>query len=217
MMRFFLALCVFASLARAEDIFAWYPLQVGNQWIYDWESRNGNQRDPDISRWTTIVTVKQHIKTAEGVVIVRELALQGEVNAGWIDRRFGSAYLVRNDCLYPLYELWDAQKQAFTPKFRGSIEDISPDFCFPLEIGARWKGGSDWPWVIEGIGPVQGGPALAKFSSAIRLVQQWTSGPLYVWFQKGVGVVSQWSWHNGTYTESTGALVRFVPSAQAPR
>ena len=217
MWHWLVAFCLFSFPAGAQDVLSWYPLQVGNRWVYEWESRAGDPHTPHVARWTAIVSVKQHVRTPEGLVIVRELVFEGEANAGFVGRRLSAPYLVRNNCLYPLFESWDAQKQTFTRQFREYIEQISADLCSPLQVGRRWKGTADWPWLVEGNGPAKNGPQLGIPASAIRLVQEWTAGPLYVWFQQDVGPVAQWSRHNGTYTESLGLLRRFVPAGSAPQ
>ncbi len=81
------------------------------------------------------------------------------------------------------------------------LAQSSPDYCFPLDAAAHWQTGGDWPWRVDGRGPLRRGPQDVP-PDAIRVVQETTGGPNYYWFEKGVGPVASWTWHNGTYTET---------------
>jgi hypothetical protein len=201
-----LCLWLLASWVPAADVFSWYPLQVGRRWVYDCVSKGGDPRKPDVWRWTALITIKGHLATKEGLVILRSVRLQGTPNppAGWAWQR--GPLLVRGACVYPLYgEAWDEQTRSFKPGFDAYIRQISPAFCFPLETGAGWKGDGDWPWIVEGRGASDGNPQDVP-ADAFRLRSQQSGSTEWVWFQKGVGPVAWRSWHNGTYTEGLSTL-----------
>jgi hypothetical protein len=207
-----LLLCIFfglsANVIGAADALSWLPLQVGHRWVYDCVSKNGDIRNPEVSRWTATITVRKQIPTNEGLVVVRSVTIEGAPNpsGGWPWDKV--PLLVRGDCVYPLYpEGWDMRKRAFTPGFSAYIKHISPMFCFPLRTGATWKGAGDWAWIVEGTGPIsQGSRHIA--ADAFRLKSQQSGSTDYVWFRAGVGPVASWSWHNGTYTEGFEKLRR---------
>jgi hypothetical protein len=47
-----------ASILPAADVFSDFPLQVGNEWTYEHEDLSGDRAHPDVSRWTTVTTVR---------------------------------------------------------------------------------------------------------------------------------------------------------------
>src|SRR5216683_7967803 len=133
MSRVLLWLLLVANAIGAADPLSWLPLQVGHRWVYDCVSKNGDIRNPEVSRWTATITVREQIPTNEGLVVVRSVTLDRAPNppGGWPWAKV--PLLVRGDCVYPLYpEGWDMQKRAFTPEFSAYIKQISPMFCFPL-------------------------------------------------------------------------------------
>lgn len=201
MRRVLLWLLLAANVFGAADPLSWLPLQVGHRWVYDCVSKSGHVRNPEVSRWTATITVRERIPTKEGLVVIRSVALDGAPNppGGWPWAYF--PLLVRGNCVYGLYpEAWDMQKRTFTPGFSVYLKQSSPMFCFPLRTGATWKGTGDWAWTVEGTGPTPRGPRNIA-ADAIRLKSQQSGSTVYVWFRRGIGTVASWSWHNGTYTE----------------
>jgi hypothetical protein len=70
----FIALGVFPVVASAqEDPLAWFPLQVGNRWVYEYEWKSGDRNRPDVDRWTTEQTITGWMTIPEGLVVLREL------------------------------------------------------------------------------------------------------------------------------------------------
>jgi hypothetical protein len=206
-MRALFGVLLLAPLAGSADLIEWFPLRPGARWVYDCESRNGDRRHPIVDRWRETVTVTAHLQTPEGLVILRDFAITGHANprAGFPWNRV--PVLWRGNCLYPLYpEMWDASRRSFTLAFSTMLAQLSPDVCFPLDPGAYWKSGADWGWRVDGRGPLARGPQDVP-SGAIRIVQETSAGPNYFWYEKGVGPVAAWSWHNGTYTEQLEKLV----------
>jgi hypothetical protein len=201
MSRVLLLLLFSARTVAAADPQSWFPLNLGHLWVYDCVSKSGNVRNPDASRWTATITVREQIPTNEGLVVLREVTLDGTPNppGGW--RWHNVPLLVRGDCVYPLYpEAWNQQSRVFTPEFSTYIKQVSPMFCFPLQTGATWKGTGDWAWAVAGTGPGPRGPQDIA-ADVFRLTSQQSADTVYVWFRPGVGPVASWSWHNGTYTE----------------
>jgi hypothetical protein len=41
----------------AADPLSWFPLKVGHRWVYDCVSKNGDIRNPEVSRWTETITL----------------------------------------------------------------------------------------------------------------------------------------------------------------
>jgi len=208
MSRIFLWLLLGLNAVGANQPLSWFPLRVGHRWVYDCVSKHGDIRHPSVSRWTATITVREQIPTKEGLVVLRTVTLDGAPNppGGWLGASV--PLLMRGDCVYPLYrEGWDMQKRAFTPGFSGYIKEISPMFCFPLRMGATWKGTGDWGWTVEGTGPISRGPQDIP-ADAFRLKSQQSGSTMYVWFLPDVGPVASWFWHNGTYTEGFEKLRR---------
>jgi hypothetical protein len=237
--RIGIALCGFPILASAqEDPFAWFPLQVGTRWVYEHEAKSGDRNHPDVDRWTTEETITGWVTIPEGLVVLREAKQLGNANEktttvpvtgpngklryvqqpGYNRGLWPSGerepYLVHGNCIYDVIGGgWDGQRQELRPEYRKYLSDaeISPDFCFPLQVGRRW-GNNDIPWRVESAREGVGSFLAPEYSGAIHIFSDhFGSGGLEdVWFQKGVGVVGEHYLHNGTYDEFTTKLVSFV-------
>src|SRR5260370_21245326 len=112
-----------ANVIDAADPLSWIPLQIGSRWIYDCVSKTGDMRNPEVSRGTATIAVRERIPTNQGLVVLRSVTLHGAPNppGGW--RWAKAPLLVRGDCVYPLYgEAWNIQKRAFTPEFSAYIK-----------------------------------------------------------------------------------------------
>jgi hypothetical protein len=231
------ALCAFSMVASAQDDpRAWFPLQVGSRWVYDHESKSGDRSQPDVDRWTTEETVTGWVTIREGVVVLRDVKLQSngteqivtarviapngqpryvqqEGNHGYLIARDREPYLVHGDCIYAIGGGWDGQRQDLRPEYRKYLSDaeVSPDFCFPLQMGREW-GNNDIPWRVEPAREGVGAFLPAEYAGAIHFASSHfgSGGWEDVWFQKGVGVVAEHYIHNGTYDEYTKKLVSFV-------
>jgi hypothetical protein len=235
--RLAIALCVFLMVASAqEDPLAWFPLRVGTRWVYEHEAKSGDRNRPSVDRWRSLETITGWVTIREGLVVLREVKQQGNptepttttrvitpngqlryvqqpaYNRGVVDARAREPYLVRGNCIYAIGGAWDSQRQQLRSDYRRYLSEgaVSPDFCFPLEIG-REGGNNDIPWRIEparaGVGsflPTEDEGAIHIFSSHFG-----SGGWEDVWFQKGVGVVGEHYTHNGTYDEHTKKLISF--------
>jgi hypothetical protein len=233
-----IALCAFSIVARAqENPLTWFPLQVGSRWVYEHEWKSGDWNRPAVERWSTEETVTGWATIPEGIVVLRDVkdrvsadeqgvthrivAPNGSVRqvhrqdgsrGGYLVARARYPYLIRGNCVYPIGDGWDPQKQDLRPEFRKYLSDgsVSPDFCFPLQTGREW-GNNDIPWRVE---PAREGVKAflpAQYSDAIHIFSNhFGSGGLEdVWFQKGIGVVGEHYIHDGTYDEYTKKLVSF--------
>jgi hypothetical protein len=206
MRRLLACVLLWTPWLAGDDISSWYPLEVGHRWVYDCVAKDGDRRKPDVWRWTATVTIDEHIPTGEGLVVIRSMKLEGTPNPpkGWGWQSL--PLLLRGECVYELHpEAWDHAKRIFTPEFANYIKEISPMFCFPLRVGASWKGTGDWTWTVGGTGLTPNGPP-GIVSDAFRLRSEQSGSTVYVWFRKGAGPLAWWSWHNGTYTEGLATL-----------
>ena len=118
----------------------WFPLEVGNQWIYEHESREGSREHPFLRRWETVETVTGRLDIAAGTVVVREVRVKGKTSGGWLQTRYGeSNYLIHEGCLYFLdpHDSWDEQGQRLKPDYQRRLlaGQVQPEFCFPLVVG----------------------------------------------------------------------------------
>ena len=66
--RLLIALCVFPIVASAQDDpLAWFPLQVGNHWVYEYEWKSGDRNRPNVDRWTSEETITGWVTIPEGL------------------------------------------------------------------------------------------------------------------------------------------------------
>ncbi len=237
--HFAMALCIFPMVASAqEDPLAWFPLQVGNRWVYQYEWKSGDRNRPDVDRWTTEETILRRVVIPEGLVVLREvkqqshptdqtitdrvLGLNGQVryvqqpdyNRSVHSRRDLEPYLVHGNCIYVIGCGWDGQRQELSPEYRKYLSGaaVSPDFCFPLQMGREW-GNNDIPWRVEPARESIGSFLPTMYAGAIHMFSSHfgSGGWKDVWFQKGIGVVGEHYIHNGTYDEYTKKLLSFLP------
>ena len=236
--RLAVALSVLSAVASAqEDPLAWFPLQVGSRWVYEYESKSGDRNRPDVDRWTTEETITGRLSIPEGLVVLRELkqlpnpsdqittvraiapngqlryVQQPDYKRRVLTARDREPYLVHGNCIYVVGGSWDGQRQRLRPEYLKYLTDgaVSPDFCFPLQTGREW-GNGDVPWRVE---PAREGVASflpAEYGNAIHIFSNHfgSGGWKDVWFQKGVGVVGEHYIHNGTYDEYSKKLLSFL-------
>jgi hypothetical protein len=153
----------------AEDVMpSWYPLQPGDTWIYQNESRDGNMAHPSVERWTTeetIVSARALPEPAGTLVTKRTRVLDHIVPPGFMPQNDStkrvlseSHLLIHQSCLYVLDGI-DAQGAACDPNIVNSTclrpldqnnhvrpeywDDlvrgkIPADFCFPMVVGMTW-------------------------------------------------------------------------------
>lgn len=219
-MRWIIALfgCVW-SLGAAQ-ILAWYPLKPGNMWTYEHEVRDLDPKRPKITRWTTLESIGSLVSTPEGTVVKRDFkTLQGQPDGSWIATRGQFHYLLRQDCLYFLnWQDWVETAHQLSAAFQNYLRgrNVSPDLCFPLQIGKHWSAASsnEWAWNVAGLGCGQTAFCADSVSASdFHLVapQASSGGTAHLWFRKEVGITGQWWSHNGTYSELRIRLVKFQP------
>jgi hypothetical protein len=164
---------------------------------------------------------KQQVNPNEKTTTVRAIAPNGQLryvqepgyNRGLLASGEREPYLVHGNCIYRIGRGWDEHRHELRPEYQKYLTNaaLSPDFCFPLQIGSKW-GNNDIPWRVA---PARQGVDSflpRRYSGAIHFVSDhFGSGGLKdVWFQKGVGVVGEHYLHNGTFDEFTTKLVSFV-------
>lgn len=201
----------FVPAVCAADVLDWFPLRVGNRWIYEHLSKTGDPNHPTLTTWTTIETVIEQRHIAEGMVAVMTVEQRGSSAGGWIAQRSQTNYLIHGDCVYALHEGWDSAKLDLTDEYRNQLTagTAQPDFCFPLEAGKRWGNPQDWGWLVEGIVPAN---RTGEVIGAYRLKCAWSQGPLYVWFKQGTGIVAESFSHSGTHEHYGRTLTQFLPA-----
>jgi len=229
--RLLITLCAFSVVAKAqEDPLLWFPLHVGNRWVYEHESKSGDRNLPDVDRWTTEQTISGWVTIPEGLVVLREVkqlpnasdqsttvraiapngqlrfVRQPDYNRGLLTARDREPYLVRGSCVYVIGDGWDGQRRRLRPEYLNYLTNgaVSPDFCFPLQTGREWGDlKTDIPWRVEPAREGVGSFLPAEYANAIHIFSGHfgSGGWKDVWFQKGVGVVGEHYIHNGTYDE----------------
>jgi hypothetical protein len=214
---------------------AHFPLQVGNRWIYETKYLTGDAEKPDVDNWIWEMRITKQVQTPEGLIVFRERkevqVLQGKPTAGlWT-----GPYLVTNGSVFEFPErFWDESKQALDEEFiRGLHAGTElPGFFFPMRVGMIWaereredKEYEEWTrsrkapesfyhWVVIAKGGRGHCECMKLPSSAFDLLYLTVGGPSETFFQDGVGVIGEWSRHNGTYMEEFTTLKRFVPASQ---
>jgi hypothetical protein len=231
-----LMLCTLSIVASAqENPLAWFPLRVGNRWIYEHEWKSGDRNRPDVDRWTSEETITGWVTIPEGVVVLREVKEQGSstgqsvprkviapngqvevprvAHPGYLVARDREPYLVHGNCVYVIGEGWDGQNQRLRPSYQEYLakDALSADFCFPLQRGRRW-GNGDVPWSVEPARAAMASFPPAEYAGAMHVFSSHfgSGGWEDVWFQRGIGVVGEHYIHNGTYDEYTKRLVSFT-------
>lgn len=211
-----------------------FPLQTGTRWVYENEWRSGDPSRPDVERWTTEETITGTVATSEGLVVLREVREQGNPtgktntvrvitpngqlrelqrgkHAGFVARE-REPYLVHGNCIYVIGDGWDNQGQQLHPSYRKSLAEgvVSPNFCFPLQMGRKW-GTDDIPWRVESARDRVGSFIAPEYAGATHIFSDhFGSGGLEdIWFQEGIGVVGEHYIHEGSYDEYTRRLVSF--------
>jgi hypothetical protein len=201
---------------------AWFPMEVGNQWLYEHESRDTPAENPRITRWQTVETVTGTLAIPEGTVVLRRVEVNGHPPGGWLQTVYGeSNYLIRNDCLYFLTprDSWNEREQSLRPEYRTRLlaGDVEPEFCFPLAVGNAFGRNDSHGWIPSRVVGMGRGRRFAPdsvsekaFDVVVHLV---SADETHLWFEKGVGITGEWDWHNGTYEEYRVRLLRFQPAS----
>jgi hypothetical protein len=223
-----LALALIASgPAFTQDTAAdWFPVHVGDRWIYEHETRDDTGGGPahlEIHRWRTDKIITGSWTVPEGTLVgARVRVVEGLPPAG---RRVDPdpAYLIRGDYLYMSYVDWNPARHQLTPEFRAHLfaGHLSADFCFPLVVGKTW-GAPHWgDWRP----PADAKDWRVRSLSAQRQTFHITSVSSYLgsgmtadtWFEKGVGVIREVEIHHGTIGEDRTRLIRFEPAPPVAR
>jgi len=207
---------MFAQGAESD----WFPMDIGNQWVYEHESRGVPASNPHVTRWQTAETITGTLRIPEGLVVLRHVEMNGDTSGGWLQSVYGeSNYLVRNDCLYFLNpQTWNDEEHAVRPNYRAQIlaGNADPEFCFPLAVGKAFGKDQTPGWVpsrVVGMG-LSGrfAPASVSAKAFDVVVHLVYADETHLWFEKGVGITGMWDWHNGTYDEYRVRLLRFLPA-----
>jgi len=160
---------IVSRISGAEDAtLSWYPLQPGDSWVYQKESRYGDMAHPSIERWTTEETIVQSAPVPEvsgTLVTKRTRVLEHTAPPDFIPQNDStrreaaeSHLLAHGNCVYVLDGI-DAQASACDPnvvngpclrpldakgRLRAEYRDdllrgrIPADFCFPMAVGMNW-------------------------------------------------------------------------------
>lgn len=194
---------VFLAGGPSDLVSSWYPLQVGNSWTYEIESRDAGPdeahgiENPTIGRWTMeeTVTLVEALRGGTRVTMTRTLGPLTRINE-WVDTR-----------------------SLLTPRTRqldviGScVEQIGSDlqYCFPMRAGTEWgavsadstRDATSWATKSRN-GDLFGVPDAQTFHVH---GYHGSGSTIDYWFQKGVGVVQFVELHHGTYDEFRQRLV----------
>ncbi|HLG97785.1 MAG TPA: hypothetical protein VKX49_15835 [Bryobacteraceae bacterium] len=228
---------LFAVLCTAplpgQDIAAvWFPTHKGDSWIYQHETRNDigqGAAHPQVHRWKTEETLFSSVALPEGTLIGKRIRVFDGTPPAQYAPRAADAYLLHNDCIYTNNVDWFPLRHQLAPEFSKLLSDgtVSPDFCFPLEVGKTW--GAPHPaqppateapstgakqWQVAAIEDHdRSAPGhrrtfhITSISSASR-----SGTTVDIWFAQGFGVVRELRVQHGTYGEERITLLSFDPA-----
>ncbi|HLK65195.1 MAG TPA: hypothetical protein VKU19_17260 [Bryobacteraceae bacterium] len=209
-----------APLFAQDAVASWFPMTVGNHWVYEHEALDGTARSPRVVKWQTDESITGLLALAEGTVVLRYVQYEGETPGSWLSKYGESHYLIRNSCLYFLdgaYS-WDAENRQLTPEFREKLlaNQELPAFCFPLVAGKKFATelpAGFTPSKVVGTGRGSGFTPSSVSDQAFRVeIHLFAADTTRFWFEKGVGITGLWDWHNGSYSEYRVRLVKFEPA-----
>ena len=148
----------FLSLQVKEsvNVFDYFPLEVGNRWVYEDTYATDYGNPPRRVRRTSTreVTIVGRDSIPEGTVVHwREgnTDVEHDFGPGWSEEEKAAFtkpsspathrfYLVRGSYVLPFYtHSWDAAAKALTERCRSQLDQATPDFFFPMTIGIRWS------------------------------------------------------------------------------
>lgn len=201
----------------------WLPMSVGDRWVYDVEARSGSRVHPDVEHWVREETTVAVEKLPEGTLLRQKVRLLD--NTAFPLRPRGpdeSAILIHGACIYNLSRShhgwgWDPAQHQLSAQFREYLNrgEALPSVCLPLHRGQTWgdpQKGRDL-WTVAGMDPKSQDDPLPARAEAWRLEANLASGDDdYVWFRKGVGIIAERTYHNGTYDDVRVRLLRFEPA-----
>jgi hypothetical protein len=225
------ALCLALAFISASHAFAqnavadWFPLHIGDQWIYEHERRDEAGVGPAelaVHRWKSEETVIGLWAAPEGTLVERRIRVsEGSPPMGYHVNAY-PAYLIRDDCLYVNDVDWDPVSHQLTPAFRKDLfaGHIAADFCFPLVAGKTWGAPhwGDWRSPAEAKDwQVQASSVQPKTFHITSVSSYPGSGETVdVWFGKGLGIAREVEIHHGTIGEERTLLLRFEPASAGP-
>ena len=231
-----LVYCAVTKLVLSRDVhetanvMEWYPLQVGNRWIYKHEAKYGSETKPTVEQWTREVTITGHVRVPEGLLVLRTAKVTGGTSSAPTNQPH--PYLIRGQYVYRAF--YDPQKKALRPESKQLLANGTdiPEFFFPLEVGLIWaeknredadtaraKTGTPIPtlahWLVSGRGPHGSMTPGHMPPDAYALYYETVQTPLERWFQKGVGILGEASTsRSGSYLETRMMLQKFIPASQ---
>jgi hypothetical protein len=147
-LSFALAFISSGAASARNAVSDWFPIHVGDQWIYEHETRDDTgegRAHLEIHRWKTEETIIGSWIIPEGTLVGRQVrVVEGSPHEGYRVRS-DPAYLIRGDCLYSDEVDWEPSVRQLTLEFREHLSagHVAPDFCFPLVVGKTW-GAPHW-------------------------------------------------------------------------
>lgn len=137
------------------DVLDYYPLAIGNKWVYQHEYKSAIHNTGKIITitWISEITVKEHHDIPEGRMIVRTLTIRDvhydypeevdEEDVSWyknnIPGRQASHYLLKGNYVYRVPGWgWDEESKMLNKKYAGRIGKNAPMFFFPMEKVHAW-------------------------------------------------------------------------------
>lgn len=227
-----------ASHAQSDVTATWYPLQVGNTWVYEKESLDGDMAKPDAERWTTEETITAATafpELAGTLATKRTKVLTDTLTPGLIpENDFAKReptethFLIHRACLYKL-DGWEAPCAQTSPNGCVSAFDrsgqlnsayrseflrgnVPPEYCFPMSKGITWGKVPSTSPAGEHVWEVKGvnsDPFGLPSGETFHLTSHDGSGTsMDRWFGKGVGLLQEVVEHHGTYDEDRQRLLK---------
>ncbi len=170
------------------------PTAPGTLWIYEVEGRWGLTDHPQVEHFEEQVEIIGAAMLRPSGTYLRRIARRSGAERATEMR-------VADGCIGSL--------RVTVPQSRPDL----PDVCFPLHEGQTWGNPSEGraSWMVAGHGKKKLGDPVSIEPSDWRIEAHLASGDdNFVWFRKGVGIVAERTWHNGTYDDRSARVVRFL-------
>jgi hypothetical protein len=195
------------DIKEQANPFEWYPLAVGNRWVYDCTLISGSEGHR--RHWTREVIVTGQFQTDEGILVLRK---QTDRPTGREDMRDDAHYLVRSSYIYEVNPMFvNTATRTINSTIREQLisGDLVPSFFFPMRVGLLWAEQKRerpstpadthyfWHVYARGAGVGSDFPKRVR-PTAYAIRYNTVASRSERWFEKSVGLVGETAHHGGS-------------------
>ncbi len=210
-----------ASAAAAPNSLRYFPLRIGNSWVYRGTMRsvvgNGEKTAAVQVEVTRTVARAKAIASDAAVIWLRQSrrVLRSNVTGAALREAISSptylVYFLDGRALYDI-TYWHTPRLSLR-RLRRELKDVSPVFIFPLfagqrfeEPGAELREDGFYQWVVDRTRPVS--VEGRTYRRVYRLRDRTSSDTTEIYFIPQVGIARDKYTHHGTIDEWDLRLVR---------